>query len=144
MSEKPGKEDSKERINELEDEVQRLKAQLQDKEVQEADAGAVEAVRRDALTPDEEDEAEAEKLVPSRSRLIIWGILAGVLALGGVLLLTMMLSSGFDFLGKKVATSVYPDDPSGAPQPKTKTKAPPPKTKTPEDNNNVRFIPPGL
>ena len=144
MSDKSTEEGSQERISQLEEEVQRLQSQLEGKEVKEADADAVEAVRREGLTSDEEDAAEAEKFAPPRSRIIIWGILAGLLALGGVLAITMMLASGFNFLGKRVANTVYPEEPPGISGPKGKTKGTPAKQAPDDDNNNVRFIPPGL
>ena len=147
MSEKPTKEDSQERISELEQEVQRLRSALEKKEVAEADADAVEAVRREGLTPNEQDAAAAEQLAPPRSRLIMWGILAGALALGGVLLITMMLASGFNFLGKRVANTVYPDeDTPGAIQPRGNTKGAPvkPGPKEKKGPPPVEFQPPGL
>ena len=105
----------------------------------------MEAVRREQLSPDAEDAVAAEQFAPSRSRLIIWGLLAGLVALGAVLLVTMMLASGFDLVGKKVATTVYPDDP-GAARPKGETKASPKKAPpaNDDDSDTVKFIPPGL
>lgn len=146
MSDKPAKEDSTERISELEEEVQRLKAELEDKKEVEAEAGAVEAVRREGLTPDEEDALAAEKLGPNRSRMIFWGVLAGALALGGVLLITIMLASGFKVLGSKFASKVYPDEEHPAKmQPGDKTKGAPAKPAPKKKNDDtVQFIPPGL
>lgn len=138
-------EGSEERISELEDEVERLKAQLVKKGAEEADAGAVEAVRREGLTPAAEDAVAAEQFVPPRSRLILWGVLAGVLALGAVLLVTLMLSSGFNILSKKVAATVYPDDDPGVTQPRGETKAQPKQAPPAKDEKPpVEFRPPGL
>ena len=68
------------------------------------------------------------------------------LALGGVLLITIMLASGFKVLGNKFASKVYPDeDQPGQTQPRDKTKGgpvkPAPKKK---GDDTVQFIPPGL
>lgn len=121
----PKGEESAERVAELEQEVARLKEQLEQQgedarpAAREPDQGAVEAVRRLNLEAGEEDLAAAEAFVPNKTRQILIGVLVGMLALGAMLLLTSLISSGFGVAAKKAATFMYPDETKGNPAVRT-------------------------
>lgn len=85
--------DSKDRINELEAEVQRLRAQMAEDQ---------------AASPDEE--ASLAALVPSRGRTIVLAVIGGLTALAAIVALTMALASGFNIFAEKAATTLAPDD----------------------------------
>jgi len=91
---------SEERIAELEAEVSRLKGELA--------SGASSDAKRPAgpASPD-------ENLAPSRTKMVLVAIGIAIVALAGFALVFSALSSGFDSLARKAATSFVPDEPGG-------------------------------
>ena len=144
MSEKNKSEDQ-ERISRLEQEVEQLRAKLErGAEGKEPDAGALEANRRATLEAEAEDVAEADKLVPSRSRLIIVGVVAGLLCLAAVTAVTLALSQGFSLFANKAASTLYPDDEPGTSSTGASKKPDKKTDKKTEREAEFHITPPGL
>ncbi len=89
-------QDERERIAELEREVERLRAQVGDDVPSEDDGEPI----TDADMP----------YMPSQTRAIVIPVIIGVAVFLAIIGLTMALSSGFDSFAKKAASSLVPDD----------------------------------
>ncbi len=97
------------RIAELEEEVQRLRAQAGEEAAPVDDGGPITAAEMPYM--------------PSKLRTVVLPILLGVIVFVSIIGLTALLSSGFDAFAKKAASSLVPDDlaetgqPGGSPAP---------------------------
>lgn len=100
MDDQQRDDDAQKRVEALEQEVAQLRSQLQ-------------AHHEDPLDVVEEEPLSAEEIrqfEPARSRVILVAVLAGLVALGAMLAITLTLGSWFDSAAKEAAKTLVPED----------------------------------
>jgi hypothetical protein len=125
-------EDDRQRIDELEQEVARLRERLGEGDGERSEPAVDEG---GAPIPD-------RVATPNRTRAIVIAVLVGLLALGGIVAIVTGLSNVIDPLSKEAAKSLAPWEPDPSQKPRGKGTPPRPRPEEPPPEDVPRV--PGL
>lgn len=124
MTDDRAEDGAQQRIEELEQEVARLRSEMEEGRSL-AEDGEEDAVREADATPLAPDDSAVVAMMPSKTRAIVIAVAIAVAALVGILFITYGLSSVIKPFSRKAARFISPWEPVEKPAPKQPESPPP-------------------